>query len=241
MVKLIRTEFKKFSNSYINYISFGAMLFPVIFTSLIYYFTDSFAFTWYAYVNSLHLFYGIFIGALIPSFIAIFSVFYEFSEGTIKNILTSPYSRTQIIVSKILYVFLFVIGLYIAAGVLVLLSGMLIGLETTFSDVIGVFKRVTITGMTTVVLVPMMIYITLLCRNFVLPVVVTFLGTAVGIPLINLGQSYFYPWMIPSHFFFRMSSSDPMDFSMPVITFVSFTTLFFVLSIIRFKKMDFSD
>ena len=241
MIKLIKNDFKKYSNSYINLVSFAAMLFPVVFTSLVYYFGNSFQSTWHNYITSLHLFYGIFLGSLIPSFIAIFSVHYEFSEGTIKNLLTSPYSRTEIIISKILYVMIFVIGLYVAAGVLVLLSGLLIGLETTFADVVNVFKLVSFVGSTTLVLVPLMIYFTLVFKSFVVPVVITFLGTVVGIPLINLGQSYFYPWMIPSNFFFRLGSSDVVDFSKPIITFVAFLVLFFLLSVVKFRKMDFAD
>ena len=241
MFKLVKNEFKKYSNSYINTVAFAAMLFPVLFTSLIYYFSDSFAFTWYAYINSLHLFYGIFLGALIPSFIAIFSVYYEFKEGTIKNLLTSPHSRTQIIISKTLYISIFVVALYIAAAVLVILSGMLIGLETSFSDVVNVLKKIIVPGMATVILVPMMIYFTLVFRSFVVPVVITFLGTVVGIPIINLGKSYFYPWMLPSNFFFRVSNPEAGSYLMPVVIFVLFVGLFFILSTIKFRKMDFDD
>ncbi len=239
MVKLIRNEFKKFSNSYINYVAFGAMLFPLIFTSLIYRYTNSFAFEWSTYLTSLHLFYGIFLGSLIPSFIAIFSVYNEFKEGTMKNLVISPHTRVKLIVSKTIYVMLFIFLLYAGIAVLVLLAGMIIGLQTTFSDVLQVFKLVTLTGMTTVILVPMMIYFTLVSRNFAVPIVITFLATAVGLPIINMGQSYFYPWLVPSNFFFRLGSSDPVDFTMPIISLVVFTLLFFGLSVLRFRRMDF--
>ena len=239
MVKLIKNEFKKFSNSYINFVSFAAMLFPVLFTAPIYYFTDNFRFEWHAYINSLHLFYGIFIGSLIPSFIAIFSIHYEFKEGTMKNLVTSPYSRTQIIVSKIIYVSVFVFLLYIGAAILVVLSGLLIGLETSVADAVNVLKLLIIPGMTTVVLVPMMIFLTLVFKNFVVPAIIGFMGTVVGIPIINLGKSYFYPWMLPSNFFFKLSSTDALDLTMPIIVFLGFYSLFFILSILRFTKMDF--
>jgi hypothetical protein len=240
MITLIKNEFRKFSNSYINFVSFAAMLFPVLFTSLIYYFTDSFAFTWYAYISSLHLFYGIFLGSLIPSFVAIFSIYYEFKEGTMKNLVTSPYSRTQIIISKTLYVSLFVIGLYIAAAILVVLSGVLIGLDTSFQDVVHGLKMVIIPGMTTVVLVPLMIFLTLVFRNFVVPVIIAFLGTVVGIPIINLVTSYFYPWMIPSNFFFKLANPDAVV-TLPIIFLTGYIALFFVLSIIKFRRMDFDN
>ena len=76
------------------------MIFPVVFTSLIYRFTDSFTVNWSNYINSLHLFYGIFLGALIPSFVAIFAVYYELKSGTIKNLITSPYSRVKIVITS---------------------------------------------------------------------------------------------------------------------------------------------
>jgi hypothetical protein len=241
MIKIIKNEFKKYSNSYINFVSFAAMLFPILFTAPIYYFTDNFTFAWHAYITSLHLFYGIFLGSLIPSFIAIFSIYYEFKEGTMKNLLTSPHSRIQIIVSKMLYVSIFVIGLYIAAALLVLFSGMIIGLNTSFIDAINTLQMIIIPGMITIVLVPMMIFLTLVFKNFVVPVIIAFLGTVIGIPIINLGKSYFYPWMLPSNFFFRLSTTDSVNFIMPIVTFILFFGIFFILSIIRFKKMNFDN
>lgn len=238
MIRLIKNEFRKFSNSYINIVSFAAMSFPVVFTSLVYYFGDSFAFTWQAYINSLHLFYGIFLGSLIPSFVAIFSIYYEFKEGTMKNLVTSPYSRVQIIVSKTLYVSVFIIGLYIAAAILVVFSGVLIGLDTSFQDVVHGLKMVIVPGMTTVVFVPLMIYVTLIFRNFVVPVIITFIGTVIGIPIINLGNSYFYPWMIPSNFFFRLENPDAVA-TLPIVFLIGYIALFFLLSIIKFRRMDF--
>ena len=72
------------------------------------------------------------------------------------------------------------------------------------------------------------IYFTLVFKNFVVPVVITFLGTVIGIPIINLGQSYYYPWMIPSNFFFRFGNPVDADFTMPVICFAAFVALFFL-------------
>ena len=155
-----------------------------------------------------------------------------------KNLVTSPYSRTQIIISKMLYVSVFVIGLYIAAAILVVLSGMLIGLDTSFADVAHGLKMVIVPGMTTVVLVPLMIFLTLVFRNFVVPVIIAFLGTVVGIPIINLVTSYFYPWMIPSNFFFKLANPDAVV-TLPIIFLTGYIALFFVLSIIKFRRMDF--
>jgi len=239
MFNLIRNEFRKFRGSYINIVSFAAMLFPALFTSLFYYFSDSFRFEWGAYINSLHLFYGIFLGSFVPSFIAIFTVYAEFKNGTMKNMIASPYSRLQIITAKTVYCVLFVAGLYIATGLLVLVSGLLIGLPTTGADVLHVFLWVSVTGMTTVVLIPMMIYCTLLFRSFVAPVVITFLGTVVGVPIINLGHSYFYPWMLPTNFFFRFSNPGSAGFTGPLLLFFLVILFFFALSALRFQKMEF--
>jgi bacitracin transport system permease protein len=239
MFKLVRNEFRKFRGSYINTVALLAMLFPALFTSLIYYFTDSFPMEWHNYLNSLHLFYGIFLGSFVPSFVAIFSVFTEFKNGTMKNMIASPYSRLPLIVAKTLYVMLFVIGLYIGVGALVLLSGWIIGLPTVASDIWNVFKLVSLTGMTTIVLVPMMIYLTLMFRNFIAPIVIAFLGTVVGIPIINMGESYFYPWMLPSNFFFRLSNAGDASFAAPLVLFISLILGFAFLSVLRFRRMNF--
>lgn len=239
MLKLLHNEFRKFKGSYINTVAFAAMLFPTLFTAFTYYFTNGFAFRWDTYIGSLHLFYGVFLGAFVPSFIAIFSVHTELKNGTMKNMVASPHSRLQIITAKTLYVMLFVAGLYIGVGVLVLASGLIIGLPTVASDIWRVLKLVTFIGITTTVLVPMMIYVTLLFRNFVVPLVITFLGIVVGIPLINMGQSYFYPWMLPSNFFFRLRNPEGMDFTGPVLLLLLIPAVFYWLSVLRFRKMDF--
>ena len=114
----------------------------------------------------MNLFYGIFFSALIPSFIAIFSVYNEFKEGTMKNLVTSPFSRVQIIVSKILYGSVFVIGLYVIAAILAVVSGILIGLEPSVRNVVYGFKLVIVPGLTMVVFVPLMIYITPCLQKF---------------------------------------------------------------------------
>ena len=239
MMKLIRNEFRKFKGSYIHTVALSAMLFPVLFTAPVYCFTDSFSREWYTYINSLHLFYGIFLGSFVPSFIAIFTVYGEFRNGTMINMVTSPHSRDRIILAKIAYVVLFVAGLYIGAGALVLLSGVIIGLPTVASDVWRVFRLVSITGMTTVVLVPMMVYCTLVFRGFAVPIVITFLGTAAGIPIINMGKSYFYPWMIPSNFFFRLNNLSEASFAEPAMVLITLVFGFTLLSVFRFRKMDF--
>ena len=239
LIRLIRNEFRKFRGSCINTVAFAAMLFPVLFTAPVYYFGNSFQMEWGAYINSLHLFYGIFLGAFVPSFLAIFTVHTELRNGTVKNMVASPHGRQQMIAAKTLYVALFVVMLYIGAGVLVLLSGVIIGLPTTAADVWRVFQRVSVTGMTTVVLVPMMMFFTLVFRNIAAPIVITFLGTVVGIPMINLGKSYWYPWMIPTNFFFRFSSSQSVNFTGPLVLLLVLTLGFSLLSVLRFRRMDF--
>ena len=239
MGKLIINEFRKFKGSYINTVAFAAMLFPALFTAAIYYFTDSFEPTWHNYINSLHLFYGVFLGSFVPSFVAIFTVYTEFKNGTMKNMIASPYNRLQIIIAKTVYVAVFVAVLYVGVGILVLVSGLIIGLPTAAADAWNVFKLVSVTGMTTVVLVPMMIYFTLVFRNFVTPIVITFLGTVVGIPIINMGNSYLYPWMLPSNFFFRLSNPSDASFAAPMVVFAVLLLVFTALSLLHFRRMDF--
>ena len=132
MVRLVKNEFRKFSNTYINIVSLFAMLVPILFTAAVYYFNSAgFKHDWKAYTTSLHLFHGIFLGAIVPSFIAIFSIYHEIREGTMKNLLASPFSREKIIISKIVYVSVFVIGLYFLIAVLVILSGIMIGFDAS--------------------------------------------------------------------------------------------------------------
>ena len=240
MIILIKNEFKKFSNSYINIVSLLAMLFPVVFTFIVYHFSGDkmMGNDWAAYTASLHLFYGVFLGGLIPSFIAIFSIYYEFKEGTIKNLLTSPHSKLKIILSKILYVCLFIALMYTIIAVLVVVSGLMLGFDSSASAILNSLKFVIIPGLSTIVFVPMMVFLTLLFKSFIPPLVFALIGTIAGLPLLNLGKAYYYPWTIPSNFFFKLRLTQPVSFLSPIILLSVYFSIFLVFSTIMFYRMD---
>lgn len=60
-------------------------------------FINTNGYNWTTY-NKLFIEFLVFlIGPLITSFVSIFSIYYEYSQKTMKNILTTPFSRINIL------------------------------------------------------------------------------------------------------------------------------------------------
>ena len=110
------------------------MLLPLILVSLVYilrkdYLIKSGAYNWQNFNQQLSMFFILLVGPIITSFIAVFSIFYEYQEKTLKNVLSSPNGRIKIILVKIIYVSLFVMLQYIIIAAVNILCALMLGFE----------------------------------------------------------------------------------------------------------------
>ena len=239
MIKLILLEAEKYKRTSIYPVSIGAMLLPLVFTFFSYFSGNMFSEqNWGTYLTSLNLFYGIFLSALLPSFVAIFAVYQELKTGTIKSALFSGRSRMKIISAKIAFVSLYVILLYAVSAVLAVASGMILGFETAISALVQSFASIALVGVCAALFAPLMIYLTLLFKNFVAPLIIAFFGTIGTIVLINIGNAFYYPWLLPANIFFRFISEGAISVWPPIIVFAVYFLIFSLLGISYFVRMD---
>ncbi|MCG8485262.1 MAG: ABC transporter permease, partial [Clostridia bacterium] len=172
MYKLLKNEYIKFGNSYISHLSFFAMLLPLALTITVWYlrkdsFTTKNMYNWSALINSLQLFYSLFLGTIIPSFIAVFSVYYEIQEKTLKNLLTMPYSRIQILLSKIIYSCTTIILINIVIWIITIIFGILLGFENSVNVILSETLKLVLPNLATVIFVPIMVFLTICFKSFI--------------------------------------------------------------------------
>lgn len=239
MMNLILLETKKYKRTYIYPVSLCAMILPVVFTFLAYFSGDMFSSPdWGTYLNSLNLFYGIFLGAIIPSFVAIFSVYQELKSGTIKSVLFSGHPRAKVIGAKIIFVCLYIIVIYAVVGVLTVVSGFVLGFDASAGTLIRTFLSMLFAGLTSALFVPIMMYLTLLLKSFIPPLVIAFLGTIGSVVMINIGNAFYYPWLLPTNIFFRFKESGFQNLGLPSLVFAAYFFVFAFLAVVHFVRMD---
>lgn len=244
MFGLLKCEFKKFRSTYINSLSFLGMMFPLIILVLTFAikkndWTKAGSFNWNSFNQQLSVFFIFLVGPIITSFISVFSIFYEFQEKTLKNILNSPHGRTSIIVSKIIYVSLFVILQYVVVAAFNILSGFILGFDMSFSKVCEYSLRLVLAGLTTVSLVPLMVFVTLLFKNFIPAMVLTVVGTISNVFALNWDKSYVSPWAIPADIsFVAISKGSTMNIMYPIIFLCIYIVLFSACTVVHFNLSD---
>ena len=193
---------------------------------------------WGTYLTSLNLFYGIFLSALLPSFLAIFAVYQELKTGTIKSALFSGHSRAKTIEAKIAFVSLYIVLLYTASAFLVVGSGVILGFDTAVSTIVHSFLSIFLVGIGASLFAPLMIFLTLLFKNFVAPLIIAFFGTIGSIVLLNIGNAFYYPWLLPANLFFRFISDDNISIWPPMIVFAIYFLVSSLLCITYFVRLD---
>ncbi|MGE5328502.1 MAG: ABC transporter permease [Deltaproteobacteria bacterium] len=243
MLNLLKCEFKKFQKTYINSLSFLGMLFPVILITLMFIvkkadFIEHKTYNWEYFNSQLTIMLVFLIGPIITSFIAVFSVFYEYQEKTLKNILSSPNSRTLLILTKIVYVSLYVLLQYAAVAVINVLCALLLGFDFSIASALEKCIHLVVAGFTTIILVPFMMFLTLLAKNFIPPLVITVAGTISNAILMNWEKSYLSPWANPANFIFIMKKSLKMDIMLPITCTCVYFILFMIITIVYFNRVD---
>lgn len=243
MIRLMKCEFRKYRRTYINSLSFLGMMVPVILVLIMFLikrddFIKSNSYNWDNFNRQLTLFFVLLLGPIITSFISIFSVFYEYQQLTIKNVLLAPYGRIPVILTKIIYVSIFVLLQYIVVAAVNILCAVLLGFDITYAKAAGFTWQLLTAGLSTVMLVPFMILITLIFKGFIPPMIATVVGTISNILLLNWEKSYLSPFAIPADISFILNKNIPMDIKYPIISACAYFLVFIIAALFYFKKAD---
>lgn len=201
-------------------------------------FTRLGSYTWENFNSQLSLFFVFLVGPIITSFISVFSVFYEYQQKKMKDILASPHDRIKIILVKIIYVSAFVLLQYALAALVNVLCAFILGLGITMSAFLTYSGALLLAGLSTIVLVPLMIFVTLLTRGFIPALVLTVIGTISNVLALNWEKSYLSPWAIPADLSMIMRENMPMQVAYPAIGAVVYFLLFMTVTLVYFKQAD---
>jgi len=243
MIHLLKCEFRKFRNTYINSLSLLGMLSPVVLVTVMFLmrkteWIKSGAFTFDNFNSQMGIFFVFLVGPIITSFIAVFTVFYEYQQKTLKNLLMYPCSRTLVILSKVIYVSLYVLLQYVTVALAGIACGLLLGLKFSPADALLSSRLIILAGGITILLVPAMMAVTLVSKSFIPAMVITVCGTISNVLTLNWDKSYLSPWAIPSDVMLIAKGDLHMNMGYPLASFGIYFTLFLILITVYFRRAD---
>ena len=178
--------------------------------------------------NQTHLFITFLVGILLFALIATYLINREFEEGTVKNLLTIPVSRIQLILSKMIILFVWIEVIMIFSYSLLIILGFIGGFQgLNIAMVFTFLKKYLFTGFLLYLLTPIISVITLIFRSYV-PSIAFSIFFTVGNLIIIQSSKYvrFYPWGIP--LLFTTDNYQP-EYSLSISWFIILA--FFIVSI----------
>lgn len=240
---LLQNEHKKYRGAYIVSLSQIGMLFPVILVLGMFLIErqDFIAHNNYNYQTfTLYVaqLFVLLIGPIVSSFIASLSVFYEYQQMTMKNLLSSPHHRAKILLSKFIYVCVFILVQYALAAILCAVLASIIGIHVPWAAALKQVYVFCLVGAVTLVLVPIMMFVTLLFRSFVPAMVLTVVGTAANVLALNWDKSYLSPWSIPADIYLIVGNKLKMDIIYPGSSLAIYMGLALLSAFIYFIHAD---
>lgn len=145
--------------------------------------------------SQANLYVLLLIGTLLYGVITAYLFNREYTEDTLKNLLTIPVSRTGLIVSKLVLLFIWIMLLTLVAWGLTLLLGLIGQYEGLSLDVIlRTLKQFLIGGFLLFLLSPPTIFVTLLFKNYVPTIIFTAVITMGNVALANREYRALFPW-----------------------------------------------
>ncbi len=243
MINLLICETKKYKNTYIILLALLGMISPVILMAIAFTvarqdFIASDSYTWYKFSSYVVEAFVFLLGPLITSFISISSVFYEYQCKTMKNILTTTYSRTQIIIAKMIYISMLVIGLYLCVAIADVACGFILGFDITIKEIIKYTGYFLLSGLATIVIVPLSMLLTLIFKSFIPPMVISVAGIIPNMSAYQWDKCYLSPWAAPEVLILTKAEFMKINILYPTITTIVYFILFLISMIIFFRHAD---
>lgn len=147
------------------------------------------------FFSETNLYVLMLIGVMLYGVITAYLFNREYVENTLKNILTIPVSKTSLIISKVILLFIWIMWLTIAAWALTLVFGLIGSFEDlTINILIKALKEYIIGGTLLFLLATPTIFVTLLFKDYVPTIVFTIAVTMVNVLISNSKYSVLYPW-----------------------------------------------
>lgn len=243
MINLLQSEYKKYKHTYIYTLGFLGMISPVVLIAIgtlmvkgelitqgIY--------TWHSFTGRVMELFVFLIGPLIASFIAISSIFYEYQSNTFVNILTAPYTRSRIITGKIIYISALIVLLYICVALTNTASAILLGFPITISELINYNGDFLLAGITTLVIVPLAMLLTLIFKSFIPSMVISVAGIIPNLAVFHWDKCYLSPWASPEVLILSVSGNLKINALYPSISLIIYSVIFLISILVYFNFSD---
>ncbi len=145
--------------------------------------------------SETNLYLVLLIGVTLYGVITAYLFNREYTENTLKNILTIPISRTRLFMSKLILLLIWILFLTMFAWGLTLIFGVIGQFQGLSAAVLmTAFKEYIVGGVLLFLLVTPTILVTLLCKNYVPSIVFTVALTMVNVLIGNSEYRVLYPW-----------------------------------------------
>ncbi|UAC49721.1 ABC transporter permease [Bacillus aquiflavi] len=243
MANLLFTEFLKLKRAKMIIISIlGAAVAPFIVVVATYVHmktkqpTEAILFEELFYQTNLYT--VLVIGVPLYGVVTAFLFNREYTEDTLKNLLTIPVPRISFIISKILLLFIWITMLTLVSWGFTLLLGVLGQFEGLSFSLIGEsFKQFFTGGFLLFILSMPIIFITLVMKNYVPTIIFTIVITLINIMTANSEHRDLFPWAAAGDIANNtLLSTYPPQYSYIAIIFTSI--IGFIATIVYLKKID---
>lgn len=190
------------------------------------------------YFEQGYIFLTALIGTMIFGLIAIYIFDREYKDNTLGNLLTIPVGRTEVIINKMIILFVWIIFLVIFTFVLtILLNYMGVFIEFNLIILIKYLTIYILTGILYFALMPVVIFIAMVFKSYIHPIGFSIFVTITSLVITNTKYGELFPWSLP-----YLLAAYKGELYYPVSYSIISITLTFIISlslcIIYFNKED---
>jgi bacitracin transport system permease protein len=243
LVNLLYTEFLKLKRSKMQLIStVGASVVPfmVVFASYIQMKTEnpSPIIKFHELFSNANLYTILVVGVPLYGVVAAYIFNREYMDDTLKNLLTIPVSRVNLILSKLLLLFMWIFILTLVSWALTLILGVLLQFQGLSQSLISEsLLQFLIGGILLFVLSTPIVLITVVLKNYVPTIIFTILVTLINIMTANSEHRGLFPWAAAGDISMNtLLPTYPPEYS--YIGIALFSIFGFVSLLIYFNKVD---
>ncbi|MCZ8520903.1 MULTISPECIES: ABC transporter permease [Paenibacillus] len=178
------------------------------------------------------------IGTLLYGVITAYLFHREYAEDTLKNLLTVPVPRGNLMVSKLILLFFWIMVLTLTAWGLTLLAGLLAGAEGLHEEVLlRSLKQYAAGGSLLFLLSTPTMFVTLLFRNYVPTIIFTSVVTMGNVALANREYKALFPWSAV-HVIASGGEAGAYPISSSYLAIVLTSLAGFLAALVYFKRED---
>jgi bacitracin transport system permease protein len=189
--------------------------------------------------ESTNLYIMMLFGLVLYGVIAAYLISREYSENTLKSIITVPIPKISFIFSKFITLFIWIILLTIISWIATIVFGFICGAESLKSqDIFTSIKAYLLGGVFLFLTSTPIFFITMYSKNIIAPIIFMISVVMANIMLSNSDLGVYFPWttsyLLVSGVIDKYNTSHLTSYLIIAVTFIFGT----IASLIYFEKDD---